>query len=91
MNQNTIELAISALEAEKVKIDAAIAELGGGTIGRPAARKVAPATAMGVATSPKPAGGRPRKRRITAAGRAALAAAAKRRWAKTKAAGKKSL
>ena len=47
MSQNTIELAISALEAEKVKIDAAIAELRGGTGGRPAARKVVPATARG--------------------------------------------
>jgi hypothetical protein len=90
MNNTTIELAIEALEAEKAKIDAAIAELRGGAAGRTVVRAVV-ARPRGVATSPKPAGGRPRKRRITAAGRAALAAAAKRRWAKTKAAGKKSL
>jgi hypothetical protein len=92
MNQNTIELAIQALEAEREKINAAIADLRGGTRGRTTSRRVVPASAMGVATSPKPTAGRRGKRRgISAAGRAALAAAAKRRWAKAKAAGKSTL
>jgi hypothetical protein len=87
MNQNTIELAISALQAEKAKIDAAIAELRGRSNGRqPASRAT-----LTVSVPSKVAGGGRRKRRISAAGRAALAAAAKRRWAKAKAAGKSSL
>jgi hypothetical protein len=86
MNQNTIELAIGALEAERTKIDAAIAELRGGSNGRQVTSKAT----LAVSAPTKVAGGR-RKRRISAAGRAALAAAAKRRWAKAKKAGKKTL
>ena len=89
MNQNTIELAIQALEAEKARIDEAIAELNGGRNHERVTRSKSPIPA-GVATSPKPQG-RSGRRRMTAAGRAALAAAAKRRWAKAKAAGKKTL
>jgi hypothetical protein len=85
MDQNTIALAISALEAERTRIDSAIAELRGRASGR---ETTARSTARVVA-SPKALGRS--KRRISAAGRAALAAAAKRRWAKVKAAGKKSL
>jgi hypothetical protein len=93
MNQVTIELAVSALEAERTRIAEAIADLKAGLNGRATARTqkiVKEATAATVATPARSQGSKGR-RRITAAGRVALALAAKRRWAKAKAAGKSTL
>jgi hypothetical protein len=91
MNQNTIELAIQALEAEKAKVEAAIAELKSGLNGRSGAPRRAVAAREMPTTTVAEKAGRRRKRRITAAGRKALAEAARRRWAKARAAGKSRL
>ncbi|HEX4999438.1 MAG TPA: hypothetical protein VFY29_14515 [Terriglobia bacterium] len=96
MNQTTIELAVQALEAEKAKVDAAIAELRASINGRggakPAVRR-APSAAVITVTGATAArvGTRKPARRMSAAARKALSDSAKRRWAKAKAAGKSSL
>jgi hypothetical protein len=82
MDQSTIKLAIEGLEAQRSKLDAAIADL------RAQARGATNSAAAAKAPATRVKRGR---RRMTAAGRAALAAAAKRRWAKAKAAGKSRL
>jgi hypothetical protein len=72
---------IESLESELSKI------LGGGGNGVPSpARRGRPAKVADVATQ-----GMKPKRKMSAAGRAKIAAAAKARWAKAKAAGKNSL
>jgi hypothetical protein len=93
MNQTTIVLAISALEAERSRVDGALAELRSSLNGH---RVVRSRAVMGGVmptplSEPSKARGRRGRRRISAAGRKALSEAARRRWAKARAAGKRTL
>jgi hypothetical protein len=92
MQNQTIALAIQALEAERNRVDDAIAELKGlngrsSVAPRRAVGRVGPTTVV-VATKAQSRGPR---RRLSPAGRRALAESARRRWAKARAAGKSTL
>lgn len=89
MDQKTTELVISALEAQKDKLNSAIAELKASLNGR-GASKAAAAEAKPAGSSTKVVAAKP-KRRMSAAARKALSDSAKRRWAKAKKAGKSTL
>ncbi|HEX4999417.1 MAG TPA: hypothetical protein VFY29_14410 [Terriglobia bacterium] len=90
MDQKTMELVVSALQAQKIKLESAIAELKATLNGRTASKAVAAATPIITVRSAK-AGERKAKRTMTAAGRKALSEAARRRWAKAKKAGTSTL
>ena len=76
------EQIVALLIAERNRLEAAIQALQGPTkrIGRPPGKKVSAPPAQ--APAPAPA---PRKRRLSAAGRKAIADAARKRWAAIKA------
>jgi hypothetical protein len=73
-----IQAAIDGYEAQKTRIDEKIAELRGMGSGRSSEPAAAPSAAV--------PGKRRRKRRLSAEGRAAIAEAARKRWAAFKAA-----
>lgn len=91
MNQVTIELAVKALEAEKIKVQSAIAELKAGLNGRTVRRAHGAISRphAGAVASRTPA--RRGRRRLSPAARRALSDAARRRWVQARAAGKRSL
>ena len=82
VNAEVLNAAINGFEAQKVRIDAQIAEIRQILAGGPKPTTPEPAT------SPKPA--KRKRRKLSAAGRAAIVAALKKRWAAKKAKAAKS-
>ena len=74
LTNDIIQAAIDGYEAQKVRIDASLAELRAMLSGAPASKAPVPALAA-VAQPGK------KKRRLSAAGRKAIADAARKRWA----------
>jgi hypothetical protein len=79
MNKNTIEIAVRALETEKAKLDAAIADLKSKSVNG----RVATTRSAGADTG-VPSPFRRKRRTLSASARRAISEAQKKRWAARK-------